>query len=176
MSELRFCPECDEWKIPASIRPTIAGDYVRCAECMKRELAHRSCGECQACCTILKVDEINKPVDTPCEHLCGGKCGVYDQRPGTCESFECMWLHGQGFPIMEAEALRPDRCGAVFYPEPGDAIGEFMVMTCQLRTKQDLKHPLVREAIDKFLARGLHVAVVAGTDSYLINPKGEVVQ
>ena len=166
--ELRFCPECDEWKIPASIRPTIVEDYVRCGDCIKRELAHRSCGDCRECCTTVAENEIGKPEGVACEHLCAEGGGVYDTRPGTCESFECMWLHGKSLKTFKSEALRPDRSGAVFYPESGERIGKFMVMICQMSTAQDFKRPVVQKAISKLLHHGTDVVVKCEGEAFLL--------
>jgi hypothetical protein len=79
-----------------------------------------------------------------------------------------MWLHGESYKIFESEELRPDRCGAVFYPEPGDAVGRKMVMTCQVRTKDVTDNPIVRKAIEILLGYGEYVAVVWQEESILL--------
>jgi hypothetical protein len=55
----------------------------------------RSCDGCTYCCTIFKIDEINKPLDTPCQHLVDGKCCMYEARPVTCKRFNCAWVKGE---------------------------------------------------------------------------------
>lgn len=66
------------------------------------------CGGCTACCTVLGVKELRKSDYTPCEHLCQQGCGVYDDRPKECQSYECLWFRST--PIPE---LRPDKLGVI---------------------------------------------------------------
>lgn len=67
----------------------------------------RSCGECTACCTSHSVDEIGKGHGEPCKHLCGTGCGIYADRPQSCQLYNC-WYRAGKVP------MRPDRCGIVF--------------------------------------------------------------
>ena len=77
----------------------------------------RSCGECDACCTTLQVDELSKAAGTPCAMLKrllpqgGHGCSIWKDpaRPGICGSFVCEWLAGFG----ENHADRPDRLGLI---------------------------------------------------------------
>lgn len=72
----------------------------------------RECGECNLCCTLLKVrmqpvlDEL-KPERQTCQFLCGN-CSIYDNKPEACGHFSCVWL-----VVNMPEHLRPDRCGVV---------------------------------------------------------------
>jgi Fe-S-cluster containining protein len=71
----------------------------------------RNCGTCTACCTAMAVQEIMKPNDTRCIYQITsnrGGCGIYDERPKSCQDFYCLWRHGFG-RTME----RPDRSGFV---------------------------------------------------------------
>jgi hypothetical protein len=78
------------------------------AKLPKRE-TQRKCGLCSACCTLLRVDELEKPAGVPCPKLRrGGKCGIYETRPGICRGYMCAWL--TGFAPRED---RPDRVGYV---------------------------------------------------------------
>jgi Fe-S-cluster containining protein len=67
----------------------------------------RPCGPCTACCTALGVEEIHKPNYAPCQHLCDKGCGIYEDRPGSCRSFECWWRAG----MVGGE--RPDKSGII---------------------------------------------------------------
>ena len=69
----------------------------------------KSCGDCHACCVELIIDtpELQKKGQTPCEHLKGGRCGIYDKRFKICREFLCGYLL---FPELD-EAWRPDRSG-----------------------------------------------------------------
>ena len=77
----------------------------------------RSCGECDACCTTLQVDELAKAAHTPCALLKrlqpngGSGCSIWKDptRPSICHTFVCEWLAGFG----ENHADRPDRLGLI---------------------------------------------------------------
>ncbi len=71
----------------------------------------RQCGQCTACCTVLAVYELNKPMRWACDHLGPGCCRRYDSRPESCREFHCLWLRGG---IGDGESWRPDRCGVMF--------------------------------------------------------------
>lgn len=74
-----------------------------------RGLPHRECGSCTACCTAVGVPELEKPRGTQCSHVCKQGCGIYADRPKSCQVFDCLWKQG----IFEAEH-RPDQLGVVF--------------------------------------------------------------
>ena len=73
--------------------------------------ARKSCGPCHACCVELIIDtpEFQKKGQTPCQHLSGGRCGIYDKRFKICREFLCGYLL---FPELD-EGWRPDRSGIV---------------------------------------------------------------
>ena len=72
----------------------------------------RSCGPCDLCCTVLRVDELRKLGGVPCAQLrdreAGGGCGIHPTRPPICRAYRCLWLQGK-----LADDERPDRLGAV---------------------------------------------------------------
>ncbi len=70
----------------------------------------RACGPCTLCCTLLRVDELDKLGGEPCPQLAadGSGCGIHATRPTICRRYRCLWLQGG----LE-EADRPDRVGAV---------------------------------------------------------------
>jgi len=76
----------------------------------RTESTARNCGECSACCTVLRVDALQKLGGTPCRHLRrdGPGCAIHPRRPGICRGYRCLWLQGG----LE-EGDRPDRLGAV---------------------------------------------------------------
>lgn len=71
----------------------------------------RTCGSCNACCTLLRIDpepgfstrldnaeDIAKPAGVPCRFLTAEGCGIYEVRPLVCRTFKCDYLKGrQGF-------------------------------------------------------------------------------
>jgi len=71
----------------------------------------RNCGSCTACCTVLAVDELRKPMRCACPHQTTSGCRIYEERPLGCRQFNCVWLRG-GLPADEA--WRPDRLGVIF--------------------------------------------------------------
>jgi Fe-S-cluster containining protein len=81
----------------------------------ERELraAARSCGTCSLCCTVLRVDELEKRAGEDCVHQCGGDthetgCGIYEIRPEICRAYQCLWRQGG---LEEDE--RPDATGGI---------------------------------------------------------------
>src|SRR5690348_6121196 len=71
----------------------------------------RECGGCTACCTVLAVRELDKPMRWACDHVHCAGCRIYDTRPPSCREFHCRWLRGS---VGADDALRPDRCGVMF--------------------------------------------------------------
>ncbi len=71
----------------------------------------RTCGECTLCCTLVRVDEINKPAFTACPSICATGCSRQTTKPASCTAYSCFWLMGYG-----ADTDRPDRIGAVGTP------------------------------------------------------------
>lgn len=70
----------------------------------------RSCDGCTACCTIMRVDELDKPAGKTCEHLVPGGCGIYESRPSGCRGWACIWRSGTDL-LHEDE--RPDKIGVM---------------------------------------------------------------
>ena len=71
----------------------------------------RNCGGCTACCTVLAVHELRKPMRWACEHIACAGCRIYAVRPQGCREFDCLWLRGK---ISGDESRRPDRLGVIF--------------------------------------------------------------
>ena len=76
----------------------------------------KSCGECHACCVELIIDtpELQKEGQVPCEHLKGGRCGIYNKRFKICREFLCGYML---FPDLD-EGWRPDRSGVLVLQVP----------------------------------------------------------
>ena len=87
----------------------------------------RSCGECTACCTVLAVDELRKPMRWACDHIHCAGCRIYDTRPQSCREFNCLWLLGE---IPGDERARPDRLGVIFdgYQRAGSNESRFVAL------------------------------------------------
>ncbi len=71
-------------------------------------IVKNECGECQACCTLLGVPEIDKAPGTKCANLCDKGCSTYDIRPKSCRDFVCLWTMCM-LPLGD----RPDKSGVV---------------------------------------------------------------
>jgi hypothetical protein len=74
---------------------------------------------------VLGVPELEKEMYEPCAHLCDAGCGIYAERPGSCQTFACQWLRGV-LEVTEAIdlGLRPDACGVMFDYQPDTTFGE----------------------------------------------------
>lgn len=72
---------------------------------MAARKAARVCGGCTACCTILGIPTLGKPMMRRCAHECAAGCAVYERRPEECAEFLCLWREGWG-----TDAMRPDLC------------------------------------------------------------------
>jgi hypothetical protein len=70
------------------------------------------------CCKLLGIEELQKPPGVWCKHVAHGKgCGAYDERPGSCRSFNCYWLVS---PYLGPE-WKPDKSKFVIWQEPSGA-------------------------------------------------------
>jgi hypothetical protein len=72
----------------------------------------RPCGDCVACCVVTHIDtpELVKPEMTVCPHCTGGGCGIYEDRPQVCRTYNCGYKRIPSLP----EDTRPDRIGVMF--------------------------------------------------------------
>lgn len=72
----------------------------------------RKCGDCQLCCKLLPVRELNKQGNQRCQYQRTGKgCTVYNrpEMPGSCRLWNCRWLVDE----LTGDLRRPDRSGYV---------------------------------------------------------------
>ena len=70
----------------------------------------RACGDCNLCCKLLPVIDIQKPRNQWCPHVkFGHGCGIYADRPRSCRIWSCGYLLRKNAP----EALKPNRCHVV---------------------------------------------------------------
>ena len=74
------------------------------------EMAARPCGDCTACCLLLAVVELRKPMRFACDHQRPGGCRIYPDRPPTCREFVCGWRRGE---VPTTDDWRPDRRGVM---------------------------------------------------------------
>src|SRR5580765_5282061 len=75
----------------------------------------RACGDCQLCCKLLPMPELDKPANTRCQHQkFKTGCAIYTRRPRGCMYWSCRWLLG----VDTADVPRPDRAHYVIDPTP----------------------------------------------------------
>ena len=75
----------------------------------------RECGDCTACCDghIIGNSFGNMfGYHKPCVFLVHKKCTIYNNRPSTCDSFQCAWTQNL-FP----EWMKPNLCGVLISVE-----------------------------------------------------------
>ena len=73
----------------------------------------RSCGDCVACCSALRIDtpEFSKPAGPRFTH-CGPKgCAIHATRYPVCRSFFCGWRQSSAW----GDEWRPDRSGVILF-------------------------------------------------------------
>jgi hypothetical protein len=70
----------------------------------------RTCGTCMMCCTVMQVDELNKPSGVTCSYAVEGcGCTIRDQRPRACRRFFCGWRLDPNIDSL----WKPSICGFV---------------------------------------------------------------
>lgn len=81
---------------------------------MELPMSETSCDNCDVCCNILEVRELNKKSYKNCDHRAeGGGCGIYNDRPSICRTWNCAYILG----LMPKDVeLRPNNLGLMFYP------------------------------------------------------------
>lgn len=79
----------------------------------------RECGSCTMCCKSMSVWEIEKPNNVWCRHVRNhSSCAIYETRPTSCRTFNCLWLLGVG-----TDAMRPDRSRVLMVEAENEAGG-----------------------------------------------------
>ncbi len=71
----------------------------------------RECGDCQLCCKLVEVPQLDKPLWTRCRYQDKTKgCAVHKLplQPKSCMDFTCAWLDGRW-----DDDDRPDKTGVV---------------------------------------------------------------
>ena len=94
----------------------------------------RRCGDCNACCKVLKIEELNLPDFTVCPHLKSGYkgCTIHSSRPSACREFECVWKRTS----IGSNRHRPDRSGVMFMLQNNDQRGNARVTCYNTRKSQ----------------------------------------
>ncbi|QIG76938.1 hypothetical protein EVC30_109 [Rhizobium phage RHph_Y1_11] len=79
-----------------------------------QQIAQNNCGSCNLCCKLLGITEIKKEKNRWCGFCDVGKgCKIYDNRPPSCQEYQCMWLASQETPAPLPIEYRPDKSKVV---------------------------------------------------------------
>jgi len=88
---------------------------------------NRSCGGCTECCTgqlHFQDKDMNGNIvvatsELGCTKFANG-CTIYEDRPETCRSFQCMYTIDVGLP----ESLKPSVCGFITHRYSAESLGD----------------------------------------------------
>jgi hypothetical protein len=84
-------PEADsfDWAAYGNLQVELSERYIAA----RMKVTGRQCGACSMCCRLLDVPEVGKPDHEWCPHCRPGHgCQIYDNRPGKCRGYSCVWL------------------------------------------------------------------------------------
>ena len=125
----------------------------------------KDCGDCALCCKLIEVKPLKKPAGTWCQHCTKHSCGIWEERPDICKTYDCLW---RTTPEM-SEDLRPSKCRVAFeYHKEGVAIAH----VDKDRPHAWMTNP-VKGAIIKLLRSGVTVWVMIGNDRHMLLPEGK---
>ncbi|MFT4117837.1 YkgJ family cysteine cluster protein [Bradyrhizobium sp.] len=127
----------------------------------------RQCGSCSACCDILEVAAVDKPVNQLCSHWqTGTGCTIYARRPQMCRSFVCAWLQGH-----LGDEWFPATAGIVVHFSQ-DAVNVTVDDDCPDRWREEPYFSKLSEwslnGIRRIGNRGYATLVVSGPDRFLL--------
>lgn len=131
----------------------------------------RRCGPCTMCCRLTEVPELQKPLNKWCAHCIPGTgCGIYDVRPMSCQTFQCMWYKD----TYLSDGLRPDVCRVMFEEIPDKVVLALIPPHYSSAWRENL----VAQFITRLVRDGYVVAVSVdgGRERQLILPKGVSVE
>ena len=133
----------------------------------------RGCGSCRLCCTVMGVDmkpvsDQQKPVYTPCRYECKKGCSIYENKPTSCSSFECLWLFTQKLDdeVRLPKELRPDRTGVVI------EVNTHGCFIAHCKTGPEWKRNPMRKFLLGVCRRGTTVLVGHHETYFILNPDG----
>jgi hypothetical protein len=124
-----------------------------------------SCDGCTECCYYLGIAALGKPNCVTCKHVeerVG--CGIYEERPEDCRTFECMWLQTQTDRVRAwPKMMRPDKCGVMFVATTSDN-----TIAAHTREPDALENPTIKKRMNQWLRNGLQVVQVNGQQRRLL--------
>ena len=72
-----------------------------------------SCGDCNVCCKVFNVEEVDSPKGIDCQHCTEKGCGIHEERPQVCRDFKCGYFISAEAGKPWPEIQRPDKCGVI---------------------------------------------------------------
>ncbi|MBU0556163.1 MAG: YkgJ family cysteine cluster protein [Alphaproteobacteria bacterium] len=139
-------------------------------------LAGRDCGDCVACCEVLKVDtpDFSKPAGTPCIHLGSHGCSIHAVRPHICRTWFCVWRRIADMP----DEGRPDRSGLLvslnFVREPRNCFEGVSINVRALAGSDAIERGVAAAILDILCQRLIPVWFSDGSRKMLMHPDNEV--
>lgn len=131
------------------------------------------CGDCDGCCRVFEVKEVDKSFGEPCKHLgrgpLGPGCLIYSERPEPCRHYVCLWLDSQRKIGVEKmpENLRPDVTHCVMgWPWGKDR--ETLFVYPYPEFPNSWRVPPVSDHLRMILSRGGKIVVVNGKERYAL--------
>lgn len=136
----------------------------------------RDCGDCVACCEILKIDtpDLRKQAGTPCIHLTDHGCSIHAERPDICRAWFCGWRRMEAAP----DAARPDLCGLMvsldFAREPRNCFEGVAIVVRSLTDSSAFGSALAEDLIDGLCDQLVPVWLNDGARKVLVHPDDQV--
>jgi hypothetical protein len=133
----------------------------------------RTCGSCMLCCTVMHVEELNKPAGSTCSYaVAGSGCTIREHRPSACRRFFCGWRLDPNLDSL----WKPSICGFVLQISMRYAAMLVMVDPARpLAWRMQPYHGRMREWAERaFMENKRIVAVVAGGEASVILPDRDV--
>lgn len=115
----------------------------------------RQCGDCQLCCKLVPVPEIDKLANTKCKHQRHHVgCTIYKTLPMSCRFWNCRWLVNDD----TGDLSRPDRSHYVIDIMPDHVTAEYGGVSGNIEVVQiwvDPKYPNAHRdpALRRYLER-----------------------
>lgn len=139
-------------------------------------VAGRECGDCTACCDVLKIDtrDLQKPAGMPCIHRSAHGCAIHAMRPDICRAWFCGWRRVEGM----SDAARPDLCGLMvsldFVREPRNCFEGVSIVVRSFTGRAPFESTVAESIIDELCDQLVPVWLNDGATKVLIHPDSEV--
>lgn len=137
------------------------------------KLAQRQCGPCKACCIYLEIEDLalQKKAGTPCPHLNGTGCSIYDSRPETCAKFLCGW---RLFAELNDD-WRPDQSGVLALRKAPDELpaawrtAPYGLQLAIIGGEEAITRPGFAQTVVALMQKGVPVLMSAASPATVLN-------